>query len=90
MTDQVEQVVLEVEQDRVADEVTVGVDRDVLLGLARPDEPGFDQLLARALIYRLVTDVVRRVGIPGVELAGRAGQPVTELVLARLASRSPR
>jgi hypothetical protein len=35
MTDQVEQVLLEVEQDRVPDEVTAGVDRDVLLGLAR-------------------------------------------------------
>ena len=54
------------------------------------DEPGFDQLLARALIYRLVTDVILRAGTPGVELAGRAGQPVTELVLARLASRSAR
>jgi uncharacterized protein (TIGR02569 family) len=50
------------------------------------DEPEFDQLLARALIYRLVTDVILRAGTPGVELAGRAGQPVTELVLARLGS----
>ena len=53
------------------------------------DEPEFDQLLARALIYRLVTDVILRAGTPGVELAARAGQPVTEMVLARLASRSP-
>jgi uncharacterized protein (TIGR02569 family) len=52
------------------------------------DEPEFDQLLARALIYRLVTDVILRAGTPGVELAGQAGQPVTELVLARIASRS--
>jgi hypothetical protein len=54
------------------------------------DEPEFDQLLARALIYRLVTDVILRTGTPGVELAGQAGQPVTELVLARLASKSRR
>ena len=45
------------------------------------DEPEFDQLLARALIYRLVTDVILRAGTPGVELAARAGQPVTDLVL---------
>ena len=49
------------------------------------DEPEFDQLLARALIYRLVTDLILRAGTQGVELAGRSGQPVTELVLARLA-----
>jgi uncharacterized protein (TIGR02569 family) len=54
------------------------------------DEPQFDQLVARALIYRLVTDIILRAGTPGVEVAGRAGLPVTELVLARLASRSPR
>jgi uncharacterized protein (TIGR02569 family) len=54
------------------------------------DEPEFDQLLARALIYRLVTDVILRAGTPGVELAGRAAEPVTELVLSRLASRSAR
>jgi hypothetical protein len=54
------------------------------------DEPEFDQLLARALIYRLVTDVLLRAGTPGVELAARAGQPVTDLVLSRLASKSAR
>jgi uncharacterized protein (TIGR02569 family) len=48
------------------------------------DEPEFDQLLARALIYRLVTDVILRAGTQGLELAARAGQPVTELVLSRL------
>ena len=53
------------------------------------DEPEFDQLLARALIYRLVTDVILRAGTPGVELAARAGAPVTDLVLARLARRRP-
>jgi uncharacterized protein (TIGR02569 family) len=48
-------------------------------------EPDFDQLLARALIYRLVTDVVRAAaGRADVETAARAGQPVTDLVLARL------
>jgi len=54
------------------------------------NEPAFHQLLARALIYRLVTDVILRAGTPGIEVAGRAGQPVTELVLARLSSRSAR
>jgi uncharacterized protein (TIGR02569 family) len=53
-------------------------------------EPEFDQLLARALIYRLVTDVILRAGTPGVELAGRAAEPVTDLVLSRLASRRAR
>ena len=54
------------------------------------DEPEFDQLLARALIYRLVTDVILRAGTPGVELAARAAEPVTDLVLSRLATRSAR
>ncbi len=54
------------------------------------DEPEFDQLLARALIYRLVTDVILRAGTPGVELAGRAGQPVTDLVIRRIVGRSAR
>jgi len=53
-------------------------------------EPEFDQLLARALIYRLVTDILLRAGTPGVELSGRAAEPVTELVLARLAARRSR
>jgi hypothetical protein len=34
---QVEQIVLEVEEDGVADELAAGVDRDVLLGLARTE-----------------------------------------------------
>jgi uncharacterized protein (TIGR02569 family) len=49
------------------------------------DEPGFDQLLARALIYRHVTEIVRRAGTPGIGRVARAGQPVTDLVLTRLA-----
>jgi uncharacterized protein (TIGR02569 family) len=48
------------------------------------DEPDFDQLLARALIYRLVTEIVMRTGTAGIEAVARAGQPVTDLVLARL------
>jgi uncharacterized protein (TIGR02569 family) len=48
-------------------------------------EPEFDQLLARALIYRHVTEIVRRAGTPGIDWVARAGQPVTDLVLARLA-----
>jgi hypothetical protein len=48
------------------------------------DEPELDQLLARALIYRHVTEIVRRAGTPGIETVARAGQPVTDLILARL------
>jgi hypothetical protein len=48
-------------------------------------EPELDQLLPRALIYRLVTEIVRHAGTPRVDPAARAAQPVTELVLARLA-----
>jgi hypothetical protein len=47
-------------------------------------EPELDQLLARALIYRLVTDIVMAAGTVGIDAVGRAGQPVTDLVLARL------
>ncbi|MDX6422358.1 MAG: hypothetical protein QOG28_6978 [Trebonia sp.] len=48
-------------------------------------EPELDQLLARALVYHLVTEIVRREGTAGIDAAERAGQPVTDLVLARLA-----
>jgi hypothetical protein len=51
-------------------------------------EPELGQLLARALIYRLITGIVRHAGTPGVDAAARAAQPVTELVLARLAPRA--
>jgi prepilin-type processing-associated H-X9-DG protein len=68
----------------------VGVDALMWHG-ARPEalgqlagEPELDQLLARALIYRLVTDIVMRAGTVGIDAAGRAAQPVTDLVLARL------
>jgi uncharacterized protein (TIGR02569 family) len=53
-------------------------------------EPELGQLLARALIYRLVTDIVRHAGAAGVDAAARAAQPVTDLVLARLALRARR
>lgn len=56
---------------------------EVLSQLA--DEPELDQLLAHALVYRLVTEIVMRAGTAGIDAAGRAGQPVTDLVLARLA-----
>jgi len=55
-------------------------------------EPELDQLLARALVYRLVTEVVFRRGDPApaaataLETIARTSQPVTVLVLARLAS----
>jgi uncharacterized protein (TIGR02569 family) len=55
---------------------------EVLSQLA--DEPEIDQLLAHALVYRLVTEIVMRAGTPGIDTAGRAGQPVTDLLLARL------
>ncbi len=58
---------------------------EILDGLA--DEPQLDQLLARALIYRLASEVVLRGGRSPLDGVGRAGQPVTDLVLARLAGR---
>ena len=48
-------------------------------------EPELGQLLARALVYRLVTEIVRHSGTAGVDAAARAAQPVTDLALARLA-----
>ncbi len=40
------------------------------------------QLLARAMVYRLVTEVIFRRGDPaGLDLAARASQPVTSLIL---------
>lgn len=51
-------------------------------------EPELDQLLPRALIYRLVTEIVGHAGTAGVDAAARAAQPVTDLVLARLAPRA--
>jgi uncharacterized protein (TIGR02569 family) len=59
-----------------------GAHPEVLGQLAGEQE--LDQLLARALIYRLVTDIVVRAGTPGIDTVARAGQPVTDLVLARL------
>lgn len=58
---------------------------DVLRYLS--DEPELGQLLARALIYRLSTDIVRHAGTAGVDAAARAALPVTDLLLARLAPR---
>ncbi len=49
------------------------------------DEPELDQLLARALIYRHVTEIVRHAGTPAIDRPARTGRPVTDLVLARLA-----
>jgi uncharacterized protein (TIGR02569 family) len=56
---------------------------EVLSQLA--DEPDLDQLLARALIYRQITEIVRHAGTAGIDTAARTGQPVTDLILARLA-----
>ena len=49
------------------------------------DEPELGQLLARALIFRQITEIVLRAGTPGVEEAARTGKPVTDLILATLA-----
>jgi uncharacterized protein (TIGR02569 family) len=51
-------------------------------------ERQLDQLLARALVYRLGSEVILRNGRTPLDGVGRAGQPVTDLVLARLAGRS--
>ena len=48
-------------------------------------EPDLDQLLARALIYRQITEIIRRAGTPGIEVAARTGAPLTDLILTRLA-----
>ena len=50
-------------------------------------QPQADQLLARALVYRLASEVILRSGRIGLDGVSRAGQPVTDLVLARLAGR---
>jgi len=47
-------------------------------------EPELDQLLARALVYRLVTESILRAATTGIETVARAAQPVTDLILARL------
>jgi uncharacterized protein (TIGR02569 family) len=58
-----------------------GASPEVLGHLA--SEPEFGQLLPRALVYRLVTEIVTRAGTGGVHAAARHAQPVTDLVLAR-------
>ncbi|HEX6522928.1 MAG TPA: phosphotransferase [Streptosporangiaceae bacterium] len=47
-------------------------------------EPELDQLLARALVYRHVTEIVARAGGTGLDVVARTGQPVTDLILARI------
>jgi hypothetical protein len=37
------------------------------------------------LIYRQITEIVRHAGRAGIDTAARTGQPVTDLILARLA-----
>jgi uncharacterized protein (TIGR02569 family) len=54
------------------------------LGQLLGGEAELDQLLGRALVYRLVTEIVRHAGTAGIEPARRAGQPVTDLIIARL------
>jgi uncharacterized protein (TIGR02569 family) len=66
-----------------------GADPAILGALA--DQPDLDQLLARAHVGRLVTEIVSRRDDPdpsaGLETVARTGEPVTTLVLARLAAR---
>ena len=63
-----------------------GADPAILGELA--DQPEFDQLLARAHVGRLVTEIVSRHGDPdSLGTVARTGRPVTGLVLARLAVR---
>jgi uncharacterized protein (TIGR02569 family) len=50
------------------------------------DEPELDQLLARALIYRQITEIIKHAGTAGIDTAARTGQPVTDLILARIAT----
>ena len=65
-----------------------GADPAILGELA--DQPELDQLLARAHVGRLVTEIVSRRGDPdpsvGLETVARTGEPVTALVLERLAA----
>ena len=65
-----------------------GADPAILGDLA--DQPELDQLLARAHAGRLVTEIVSRAGGPdpstGLETVAQTGEPVTALVLARLAA----
>ena len=67
-----------------------GADPAILGELA--DQPALDQLLARAPVGRLVTEIVSRRGDPdpsvGLETVTRTGEPVTALVLERLAALS--
>jgi len=61
-----------------------GADPAILDELA--GEPELDQLLARAHVCRLVTEIVSQRGDPaGLDTVARTGQPVTSLILCRLA-----
>jgi hypothetical protein len=51
-------------------------------------EPELDQMLARALIYRQVAAIGKHAGTDRVHLAAQAAQPITDLILARLACRT--
>lgn len=55
---------------------------------ALADEPEIDQLLARALLYRLVTESCLRQDPETLAAVRAANEPVVELVLARLAGRA--
>ena len=65
-----------------------GADPAILDQLA--GQPGLDQLLARAHVGRLVTEIVSRRGDPdpsaALETVMRTGEPVTALILERLAA----
>jgi hypothetical protein len=67
-----------------------GADPAILDQLA--DQPELDQLLARAHVSRLVTEIISRRGdtdlSAGLETVTRTGQPVTARILERLAGRA--
>jgi hypothetical protein len=68
-----------------------GADPAILGELA--GEPELNQLLARAHVGRLVTEIVSRRGDPdpssGLDTVERTGEPVTSLILSRLAQGLP-
>ncbi|WP_279579533.1 hypothetical protein [Fodinicola feengrottensis] len=53
------------------------------------DEPGIDQLLLRALVYRLVTESLGGPDPESREAVRRANEPVVDLLLSRLSGRPP-
>src|SRR5262249_21737458 len=53
------------------------------------DEDDIDQLLLRALVWRLVTESLGRPDRDGRQAVRRANEPVVDLLLSRVSGRSP-